>query len=95
MSSGNSERRNSNPVTKAFICLFLFFTAMTQNDLLQVWAEEGKAALEAKKSGMVLDLWKVVAERKVATFSHSHIVSNTLNGSRWTLENRHVHFSVP
>ena len=64
-----------------FVCLFLFFTAMTQNDLLQVWAEEGKAALEAKKSGMVLDLWKVVAERKVTTFSHSHIVSNTLNGS--------------
>ena len=58
-------------------------------------AEEGKAALEAKKSGMVLDLWKVVAERKVATFSHSHIVSNTFNGSRLTLENRHVHFSVP
>ena len=95
MSSSNSERRNSNPETKAFICLFLFFTAMTQNDLLQVWAEEGKAALEAKKSGMVLDLWKVVAERKVATFSHSHIVSNTLNGSRWALENRHVYFSVP
>ena len=78
-----------------FVCLFLFFTAMTQKDLLQVWAEEGKAALEAKKSGMVLDLWKVVAERKVATFSHSHIVGNTLNGSRLTLENRHVHFSVP
>lgn len=78
-----------------FVCLFLFFTAMTQKDLLQVWAEEGKAALEAKKSGMVLDLWKVVAERKVATFSHSHIVSNTFNGSRLTLENRHVHFSVP
>ena len=68
---------------------------MTQKDLLQVWAEEGKAALEAKKSGMVLDLWKVVAERKVATFSHSHIVSNTLNGSRWTLEHHHVHFLCP
>ena len=67
---------------------------MTQNDLLQVWAEEGKAALKAKKSGMVLDLWKVVAERKVTTFSHSRIISKTLNGSRWTLEHHHVHFFV-
>ena len=68
---------------------------MTQNDLLQVWAEEGKAALKAKKSGMVLDLWKVVAERKVTTFSDSHIISKTLNGSRWTLEHHHVHFFCP
>ena len=48
---------------------------MTQNDLLQVWAKEGRAALKAKKSGVVLDLWKVVAERKVTTFSHSHIIT--------------------
>ena len=38
---------------------------MTQQDFLRVWAEEGKAALEAKKTGSILDLWKVVAERKV------------------------------
>lgn len=38
---------------------------MTQQDLLSVWAEEAKEALGAKKSGIILDLWKVVAERKV------------------------------
>lgn len=38
---------------------------MTQQDLLTVWAEEAKEALGAKKSGIILDLWKVVAERKV------------------------------
>ena len=38
---------------------------MTQQDLLTVWAEEAKEALNAKKSGIILDLWKVVAERKV------------------------------
>ena len=38
---------------------------MTQQDLLTVWAEEAKEALDAKKSGVILDLWKVIAERKV------------------------------
>lgn len=44
---------------------------MTQQDLLTVWAEEGKAALDAKKSGIILDLWKVVAQRKVLESSKS------------------------
>jgi len=38
---------------------------MTQQDLLTIWAEEAKKALDAKKTGIILDLWKVVAERKV------------------------------
>lgn len=38
---------------------------MTQLDLFKIWAEEAKVALKAKKAGRVLDLWKVVAERKV------------------------------
>ena len=38
---------------------------MSQEDLFKVWAEEAKAALGAKKKGTVVDLWKVVAERKV------------------------------
>lgn len=42
---------------------------MTQQDFLQIWAEEGKAALDAKKTGTILDLWKVVAERKVKSLS--------------------------
>ena len=40
---------------------------MTQHDFLQIWAEEGKAALDAKKTGTILDLWKVVAQRKVTS----------------------------
>lgn len=44
---------------------FIFSKAMTQQDLFAVWAEEAKEALNAKKSGIILDLWKVVAERKV------------------------------
>ena len=39
---------------------------MTQLDLFKIWAEEAKEALQAKKAGRVVDLWKVVAERKVA-----------------------------
>ena len=42
---------------------------MKQQDFLQIWAEEGKAALDAKKTGTILDLWKVVAERKVKSLS--------------------------
>jgi len=42
---------------------------MTQQDFLHIWAEEGKAALDAKKTGTILDLWKVVAERKVKSLS--------------------------
>ena len=45
---------------------FSIITGMTQQDLLAVWAEEAKAALSAKNSGTVMDLWKVVAERKVS-----------------------------
>jgi len=39
---------------------------MTQQDLLTIWAEEAKEAIDAKRSG-ILDVWawKVVAERKV------------------------------
>jgi len=38
---------------------------MQQNDLLEIWAEEAEAALGAKKAGVVVDLWKVVGERRV------------------------------
>ena len=33
--------------------------------MLGVWAEEANAALGAKSAGVVVDLWKVVGERKV------------------------------
>ena len=38
---------------------------MAQQGLLGIWAEEANAALEAKSAGVVVDLWKVVGERKV------------------------------
>jgi len=37
----------------------------SQNDLFAVWAEEAEAALGAKKAGVVVDLWKVVGQRRV------------------------------
>ena len=38
---------------------------MAQQGLLGIWAEEANAALGAKSAGVVVDLWKVVGERKV------------------------------
>lgn len=38
---------------------------MQQQGLLGVWAEEAEAALGAKSTGVVKDIWKVVGERKV------------------------------
>lgn len=40
-------------------------TSMQQQALLGVWAEEAEAVLGAKSAGVVVDLWKVVGERKV------------------------------
>ena len=37
----------------------------TQQDLFRIWAEEAEAAIGAKKAGAVVDLWKVVGERRV------------------------------
>lgn len=48
-----------------FLTFSVEYEGMTQEDLFSIWSEEAKAALEAKKSGTVLDLWKVVAERKI------------------------------
>ena len=38
---------------------------MTQQDLLATWSREAEAALGAKQAGVVVDLWKVVGERRV------------------------------
>ncbi|MDJ0599298.1 MAG: muconolactone Delta-isomerase family protein [Crocosphaera sp.] len=40
-------------------------STMTQKDLFSVWSQEAKAALNAKKAGVVVDLWKCVGERRV------------------------------
>jgi muconolactone delta-isomerase len=39
--------------------------SMTQKELFTIWAREADAALEAKKAGAVVDLWKCVGERRV------------------------------
>lgn len=58
-----------NPVSKAGLFFWLTFSVeysgMLQDDLFRIWSEEAKAALAAKKAGVVVDIWKVVAERKV------------------------------
>lgn len=38
---------------------------MGQGGLFSIWAEEAAAALGAKEAGVVVDLWKVVGERRV------------------------------
>lgn len=37
----------------------------SQQDLFRIWSEEADAALAAKEAGAVVDLWKVVGERRV------------------------------
>lgn len=37
----------------------------SQQDLFRIWAEEADTALGAKGAGVVVDLWKVVGERRV------------------------------
>lgn len=39
--------------------------AMSQKELFAMWAREADAALGAKQAGAVVDLWKVVGERRV------------------------------
>lgn len=38
---------------------------MTQRDLFKIWTEEAEVALGAKDTGVVVDLWKCVGERRV------------------------------
>ncbi len=37
----------------------------SQQDLFKIWSEEADAALGAKSEGAVVDLWKIVGERRV------------------------------
>jgi muconolactone D-isomerase len=38
---------------------------MSQQDLFDIWTEEAGVAIGAKQAGVILDLWKVVGERRV------------------------------
>ncbi|WP_072013773.1 muconolactone Delta-isomerase family protein [Myxosarcina sp. GI1] len=38
---------------------------MSQKDLFTIWTQEAEAALEAKKAGTIVDLWKCVGTRRV------------------------------
>jgi muconolactone delta-isomerase len=39
--------------------------SMSTHELLSVWLEEARAALEAKEAGVVLGVWKVAGQRTV------------------------------
>ena len=39
--------------------------SMSQKDFLSIWAREAQAALDAKKAGLVVDIWKCVGSRRV------------------------------
>jgi len=56
-------------VTKEGLYYFIWsrveYSGISQQDLLSTWTEEARSALEAKKLGSIVDLWKVVAERQV------------------------------
>jgi len=41
------------------------YTGHTLEDLLRIWCEEAEAALGAKGTGLVVDLWKCVGMRRV------------------------------
>lgn len=41
------------------------YLGISQLDLVSTWTEEAKVALESKRKGSIVDLWKVVAERQV------------------------------
>jgi muconolactone delta-isomerase len=38
---------------------------MSQRQLFTIWARQAEAALDAKKSGVVVDIWKCVGTRRV------------------------------
>lgn len=40
-------------------------STMSQKELFAMWVGEAEAALEAKKAGAVVDLWKCVGSRRV------------------------------
>src|SRR5689334_1979415 len=44
--------------------------SMSQKDLFSVWAREAEAALDAKKAGVIIDLWKCVGSRRVVVIIH-------------------------
>src|SRR5262250_2184289 len=39
--------------------------SMSQKDFFSIWGREAKAALAAKKAGVVIDIWKSVGARRV------------------------------
>ena len=39
--------------------------SMSQKDLFSIWAREADGALEAKKAGVIIELWKCVGSRRV------------------------------
>lgn len=42
-----------------------YSATMSQAELFAIWSEEADAALNAKKAGIIVDLWKCVGTRRV------------------------------
>jgi muconolactone delta-isomerase len=42
-----------------------YSATMSQKDLFSIWAQEAGAALEAKKAGVIVDLWKCAGTRRI------------------------------
>ena len=47
-------------------------SSMSQKDFFSISAREAEAALGAKKAGIVIDIWKVVAETKRTVVPRSY-----------------------
>ena len=52
-------------INHRFDSVFFSYPGISQLDLVSTWTEEAKGALESKRKGSIVDLWKVVAERQV------------------------------
>jgi muconolactone delta-isomerase len=63
-------RSNRTKVREGLMLYLLDFhieypATMAQKELFAVWAREANVALEAKKAGIIVDLWKCVGTRGV------------------------------
>jgi muconolactone D-isomerase len=72
--------------------------AMAQKDLFAIWVREADAALKAKESGVVVDLWKCVGTRRVVAIlevdSHDTLDQILMDLPIMKEHGHHVHVDV-
>ena len=64
--------------------MWRFCLGKTQDELLAVWLQEAEAAIGGKKKGSVVDIWKVIGERKVRRRRRSS--DRAIRRYKWSLE---------